>query len=133
MKSGIIVLLVLTVLYAGCDDKLTDPEDDTPGDTGNRPLQVETLVSGLETPWDLAWGPDDMLWVTERRGVISRVHPTTGELTRVGQINDVIEVSESGLMGMAFHPDFDAQPYVYAVYSFRANDGGIRNRLVRLR
>ena len=94
-------------------------------------LQVETLVSGLDTPWDLAWGPDDFIWVTERGGTISRVNPSTGDITRVGEI-DVVERSESGLMGMAFHPDFSRQPYVYFAHSYRA-DGGIRNRLVRMR
>ena len=94
-------------------------------------LQVETLVSGLDTPWDLAWGPDDFIWVTERGGTISRVNPSTGDITRVGEI-DVVERSESGLMGMAFHPDFSLQPYVYFAHSYRAG-GGIRNRLVRMR
>ncbi len=95
------------------------------------PLHAETLASGLDTPWEIAWGPDDAIWVTERKGTISRVNPTDGQVTLVGQV-DVVEVSESGLMGMAFHPDFSAQPFVYVVHSYSAADG-IRNRLVRLR
>ncbi|MCZ6676814.1 MAG: PQQ-dependent sugar dehydrogenase [Candidatus Poribacteria bacterium] len=94
------------------------------------PLRAETLASGLDTPWDLAWGPDDAIWVTERKGTISRVDTANGQVIEVGQV-DVVEVSESGLMGMGFHPDFDAQPYVYAVHSFRAA-AGIRNRLIRM-
>ena len=42
------------------------------------PLQVEILVFGLDTPWDLAWGPDGSIWVTERSGLVSRVDPSTG-------------------------------------------------------
>ena len=34
-------------------------------------LQVETVVTGLDTPWDLAWGADAQIWVTERGGRIS--------------------------------------------------------------
>jgi glucose/arabinose dehydrogenase len=93
-------------------------------------FQVETVVSGLDTPWDLAWGPDDAIWVTERPGGVSRVDPVTGALTRVGLI-EVHEQSESGLMGMAFHPDFDEQPYVYFAHSYDAG-GGIENRLIRM-
>ena len=37
---------------AGADD---EPDPPSPGVTN---LQVETLVSGLDTPWDLAGGPD---------------------------------------------------------------------------
>ena len=95
------------------------------------PLRVETLVSGLDTPWDLAWGPDGAIWVTERPGTISRVDAATGEITRVGQI-DVVEVSESGLMGIAFHPDFASRPYVYVAHSYGSRRN-IRNRLVRMR
>ncbi len=95
------------------------------------PLRVETLVSGLDTPWDLAWGPDGAIWVTERPGTISRVDAATGAITRVGHV-DVVEVSESGLMGIAFHPDFASQPYVYVTHSYRSGRD-IRNRLVRMR
>jgi glucose/arabinose dehydrogenase len=54
-------------------------------------------------------------------------------VTRVGIIPDVIEQSESGLMGMAFHPDFPAQPYVYFVHSYDRSGNDIRNRLIRMR
>ena len=126
-----VLFVLLFVIVSGCRDNPFSPDDGTPLEAGS--LRVETVVSGLDTPWDLAWGPDGMIWVTERRGVISRVDPTTGELTQVGQIPDVVEVSESGLMGLALHPDFDAQPFVYVMYSFRAADGSLRNRLARLR
>ncbi|CAN5330231.1 PQQ-dependent sugar dehydrogenase [soil metagenome] len=94
-------------------------------------LRVKPVATGLDTPWDLAWGPDGWLWFTERGGNVSRLDPATGEVVRVGQV-DVEESGESGLMGMAFHPDFEAQPYVYLAHSYRSG-GGIRNRLVRAR
>ncbi|MCH7716784.1 MAG: PQQ-dependent sugar dehydrogenase [Gemmatimonadetes bacterium] len=100
-------------------------------DTPAARLTVETVASGLDTPWDLAWGPDGVIWVTERPGTISRVDPSTGQVTRVGRI-DVVEVSESGLMGIAFHPDFANQPYVYVAHSYGSRRN-IRNRLVRMR
>jgi len=109
-----------------------DPVGPLP-DPGDSPatLTTETLVTGLDTPWDLAWGPDDMIWVTERRGVVSRVNPTTGQITEVGAL-PVFEQSESGLMGMAFHPDFaTSSPFVYFAYSYQPT-GTIRNRLVRM-
>jgi len=94
-------------------------------------MQVKTVASGLDTPWDLAWGPDGAMWVTERSGRISRVDLTAGTVTLVGELK-VTEVSESGLMGMAFHPDFASQPYVYLAHSYRSVFG-IGNRLLRMR
>ena len=131
--------LLLIFAVAGCGKGANDsqPEDLSPG-TGNGSaadtrvdgLTVLTLVTGLDTPWDLAWGPDGQIWVSEREGTISRVDAKTGAVTEVGQI-DAFELSESGLMGIAFHPDFENRPFVYAVYSYNAG-GGVRNRLVRM-
>ena len=95
-------------------------------------LRIETIVTGLDTPWDLAWGPDGQIWVSERAGRISRVNPTTGQRVTAGQIPEVTESGESGLMGIAFHPDFASQPYVYASHSY-TSAGALRNRLVRVR
>jgi aldose sugar dehydrogenase len=93
---------------------------------------VETVVTGLDTPWDLAWGPDGQLWVTERGGRVSRVSSATGQRTTAGQLPDVAESSESGLMGIAFHPDFSTQPFVYFAHAYMQS-GALRNRLVRAR
>jgi glucose/arabinose dehydrogenase len=71
------------------------------------------------------------MWITERGGAVSRLNVVTGAVTRVGQV-EVAEEGESGLMGMALHPDFPREPWVYLVYSFESNQG-IRNRLVRVR
>jgi glucose/arabinose dehydrogenase len=95
-------------------------------------LKVETVVTGLVTPWDLEWGPDGQLWVSERGGRISRVNPSTGQRSTAGQVPQVSESGEAGLMGLAFHPDFTTQPYVYAAHSYLQN-GALRNRLVRMR
>lgn len=97
----------------------------------NPAAQLTTIASGLDTPWDLAWGPDGAMWVTERPGRISRVDVVTGRVTLVGEV-EVAEVSESGLMGMAFHPDFASQPFVYLAHSYRSLRG-ITNRLIRMR
>ncbi|GLC24791.1 PQQ-dependent sugar dehydrogenase [Roseisolibacter agri] len=129
------------VLLAACDGGASGPVVDTTGGTTTPPptsggdsvaVRVRTLASGLDTPWDLVLGPDGMLWVAERGGRVSRVDPATGARTTAGTIA-VTESGESGLMGIAFHPDAaTTQPFLYAMHSYAAG-GGIRNRLVRLR
>ena len=103
-----------------------------PNSTNVEGLKVDNLVTGLDTPWDLAWGPDGQIWVTERGGRISRVNASSGQRTTAGQVPSVEESGESGLMGMAFHPDFGTQPFVYVAHSYLSG-GSIRNRLVRMR
>ena len=95
-------------------------------------LGFQTLAIGFDTPWDLSLSPSGELWVTERRGTVSRVDTSSGQITSLGSIPDVLERSESGLMGMAFHPDFPAVPLVYFVHSYDRGGENIRNRVVRM-
>ena len=125
------VLLATTALVASCgtstDPVKADPNPATP--TG--PVTVTTLVGGFDTIWDLAWAPDNTIWVTERTGVISRVNPASGAVTRMGTVA-VSEIGEGGLMGMVFHPDFArGQPYVYVAHTYTVG-ASVRNRVVRL-
>ena len=76
-------------------------------------LSITTVAGGFDTIWEIAWGPDGFLWITERPGTISRVNPTSGSVARAGAVA-VSEIGEGGLMGLAFHPDFATQPWVYA-------------------
>lgn len=94
---------------------------------------VETVLTReLDTPWDMEWGPDGVIWVSERNGRISRVDLNSGVRTTAGAVPDVYESGEGGLMGIALHPDFAHQPFVYAMHTYRAPTG-TRNRLVRMR
>lgn len=96
---------------------------------GATTVSVRTVASGLDTPWEMLWGPDNHLWLTERLGRISRVNPETGQRTLLLTVPDVTENGESGLLGMVLHPDFATSPYVYVVYNY--TDGDLREKLVR--
>jgi glucose/arabinose dehydrogenase len=99
--------------------------------TPNAELGTEVVASGLDTVWEVAWGPDGFIWFTERGGRISRLNPQTGAHALVGQVA-VSESGEGGLMGLTFHPDFGTEPWVYAAHSY-SSPGGTRNRIIRLR
>ena len=99
--------------------------------TPNVDLTTEVVATGLDTVWELAWGPDDVIWMTERGGRVSRVNPRTGAVTVVGTL-PVSEIGEGGLMGLALHPDFSTQPWVYVAHTY-AGQGGTRNQVVRMR
>jgi len=96
---------------------------------GTTEIDTSSIVTGLDTPWEILWGPDDHIWLTERRGTISRLNPETSEITELITIGDVHEQGESGLLGMVLHPDFINHPYVFVVYTYL--DSGIKERLVR--
>jgi len=82
-------------------------------------VDTATVISGLDIPWEITWGPDSMLWVTERFGRVSRINPASGEQDVILDISDIVYQSgESGLLGMALHPDFETSPYVFMSYTY---------------
>ncbi|OGU15901.1 MAG: hypothetical protein A2X61_01525 [Ignavibacteria bacterium GWB2_35_12] len=92
-------------------------------------IKTRDLVTGLDTPWEILWGPDGFIWMTERYGRVSRVNPATGEVIEILRIQEVLEDGERGLMGMVLHPRFfssvpemPAYPYVYLVYNYGSKD-----------
>ena len=112
-----------------CSPTTNTGKKDTP-DTTYKNLHQRILISGLTLPWEILWGPDNYIWMTERGGQLSRVNPKTGDLTKVYLIPDVESMGEGGLLGMALHPQFNDTPFVYVVYNYKSNDG-YKEKVVR--
>ncbi len=91
------------------------------------PFTMRVLTDDLDFPWEMLWGPDNMLWVTERHGLrITRVDPRTGEKTVVGRISEAYPGPQhEGVLGMAFAPDFlkgGGDNYLYVYYTVKNGD-----------
>lgn len=99
-------------------------------DCQSQSLHTRIVASNLDTPWEILWGSDNFIWMTERGGKISRVNSETGDIQQIGQIEEVYETGESGLMGLALNPNFPTKPYIYVSYSYRVS-GNIKNKIVR--
>ena len=94
-------------------------------------VDTTTIISGLDIPWEIQWGPDDMLWITERFGRISRIDPETGDQDIILDISSIISTGgESGLLGLILHPDFDMHPYIYTAYTYMEGSNKLE-RIVR--
>ncbi len=121
------VFLVTANGRAGGDpiDRLIEVAGDADSTLGDESaLEIRTVAEGLDTPWELVWGPDDHLWITERAGHISRIDPQSGTRKELLDISEVVhEFAGSGMLGMTLHPDFATTPYLYVVYTYLANPG----------
>lgn len=84
---------------------------------GTKQFRQREVVSGLANPFEVTWGPDNMLWVTERTGKrITRVNPTTGERKVAVTIDEVSAPGgQDGLMGLALDL---GNNFVYAGYTY---------------
>jgi glucose/arabinose dehydrogenase len=93
-------------------------------------IRDSAIVNNLNFPWEILWGPDNYIWMTERGGRISRVNPANGAVIPLLTIPEVVWNNEGGMLGMVLHPDFPATPYVYVVYDYN-NGSNYRGKLVR--
>jgi glucose/arabinose dehydrogenase len=78
-------------------------------------LLVRTVVTGLEQPITMAFlGPEDFFILEKARGRVWRVQGQTSTLVLDLAVNSA---SERGLLGIALHPAFPADPGVYLYWS----------------
>jgi len=103
---------------------------------GPTTVTASALASNLTTIWELAWGPDNFIWMSERPGRISRVNPATGQVSLLLTLPDVTENNESGLLGLAVMEPFPMSVppvstyWVFVVYNY-TDQGVLKEKLVR--
>lgn len=118
------VLLILLLFLAGCN-KGTDSQNSD----SDSSLDTTVIASGLQVPWEILWSPENELWVSERGGRVLKINTETKQVKELINIQ-VTEQGESGLLGMALHPDFPNTPWVYLVYTY-TQGSTITERLTR--
>jgi glucose/arabinose dehydrogenase len=101
------------------------------GSSGAVQFRVETVASGLEVPWTIAFTPDGRVLFTERPGRVRVIENGSLRPEPLATIEDVEQTGESGLMGLTLHPQFAQNRFIYVAYAYRGD--GQRVRVVRFR
>ncbi|PWV47037.1 sorbosone dehydrogenase family protein [Chitinophaga sp. S165] len=122
---SISMLLIAASINVSCQKDGDRPDDNWPVDS------IRRVKDGLNFPWEILWGKDDHIWMTERGGKISKIDPKTGTTIFSAQLPDVVSQGEGGLLGMVHHPDFLNNGHLYVVYNYN-NGGDYREKVVRL-
>jgi len=92
-------------------------------------------TSGLSTPWEITYGPDGYLWITDAKTYkVYRMEPNIGTKTQILDLSETSSLTllrrnftssanpwpQGGLAGLAIHPDFmnvsTPKKYVYISY-----------------
>jgi len=81
--------------------------------------RIETVTSGLEHPWSMAFLPDGRMLVTERVGRLRIIEPD-GSLNPqpVGGLPEGFVASQAGLMEVMLDPDFASNQQLYFSYAY---------------
>ena len=121
-------LIVLSVaILAGCQGANPIAET-TPGNTE---YKVETVATGLEVPWAIAFVPDGRIFVTERPGRIRVIKNGVLEPTPLATLTDIVSGGEGGLMDLTLHPNFATNHLLYV--SFVASGSPKQVKVVRFK
>ena len=121
-------IIIAAIMLMTCCNKKKSADNNSPdiwpsGDT-------RTVKQNLEHIWEIIWGPDNHIWFTERDGKISKMDPKNGNIIFSTSINEVVATGEGGLLGMALHPDFLINGFIYIVYNY-SSSSGYREKVVR--
>ncbi|MDQ4072674.1 MAG: PQQ-dependent sugar dehydrogenase, partial [Thermoproteota archaeon] len=95
---------------------------------------TRVLATNLSQPHNIIYGPDNVLWFTERTGMnITLVNPIDGTGINSIPIPGVHQSGgQDGLMGMTLDPDFINNHYIYVAYTYDANPGEELERLTKI-
>lgn len=130
MKTLILSIFVFLITFYGCKKNKSSVNREQK-QLADVELKTRVLSTGLSHVWEIVYGPDEQLWITERAGRISRVNPQSGVVTLLLNVSDVVANGEGGLLGMAINPQFSANPWVYVVYNYNSSGSGYREKVVR--
>jgi len=94
-------------------------------------FRVNTLLSGLENPWSMAFLPDGRMLVTERAGRLRLVGSDFRlEPKALEGLPEVMAQGQGGLFDVVLHPQYAQNGWVYWAYN-AAGAGGWGTALAR--
>lgn len=132
MKYSIMAVLCLVVFAA---NESFSQETFSP----KRQVNANTAAGRFRHPFAMVLGPDDSLWITERRGYVTRMNRINGGKTQLLDIRSSVKfttsfgsIKQDGMFGIALHPDLflPGSNFVYLAYTYDSS-GQRRVKIVR--
>lgn len=152
MKTKYILVLLVGLALAGCNEDAKDNDNDPPLVTGDpvetepantdyepafegqtRIGSVETetawdasiITSSLSSPWGVVSLPDGRLLITQKSGtmrIVTLAGVVSAPITGIPSVN---AAGQGGLLGLCLDPDFATNRMVYWVFSQAVTGGNI--------
>jgi glucose/arabinose dehydrogenase len=117
--------------YTGFDFGLVKQNKQLPKPSFTPKFHIETVSTNLEVVWSIVFTQDGRMFFTERPGRVRVIENGKLRSEPLAVISDIEPSGESGLMGMALHPDFNENHLLYLAYAYRSNEQHVK--VVRFR
>lgn len=119
MKTITLTFLALAFFVTSCNSGENSPQQRYSSEvkTELMTLRLDTLATGLENPWGMAFLPDGKILITERPGRLRIL--ANGQLLSgsVAGVPEVVASGQGGLLDIVLHPDFNNNQFIYFTYS----------------
>ncbi len=122
MKKLALIILFLNLF--SCTEQ--ESKKEIPGLISSQRLNfyVDTLATGLENPWGMAFLPDGRILIAERPGQLRIWDDGVLLEEQITGLPDIWDHGQGGLLDVVLHPDFNNNDMIYLVYAARGNNGG---------
>jgi aldose sugar dehydrogenase len=90
---------------------------------------LEMVVDGLESPWGMAFLPNNEILVTDKYGTLYKVVPSKSK-TKITGVPEVQSGGQGGLMDIELHPGFETNNIIYLSYSKIKDGNGLSTTAV---
>ncbi|MFO7979047.1 MAG: PQQ-dependent sugar dehydrogenase [Bacteroidales bacterium] len=122
MKLHLVFLLMFSFLFS-CASERNDSQPGTHS-SGSFHFSLDTLATGLENPWSMAFLPDGRILIAERPGRLRIFADGQLQPDPVEGIPQVWANGQGGLLEVVLHPDYENNGWIYLGYSLQGNGGG---------
>ncbi len=84
-------------------------------------LELDTIATGLKSPWGMAFLPNGGMLVTDKNGKMYHIDADRNKTELTG-VPEVRYKGQGGLLDVELHPDFESNQLVYLSYSKPKDD-----------
>lgn len=91
---------------------------------------LDTVASGFEIPWGMAFPDAQTLLVSDKNGELIRCNLENGEQTVLSGLPNIEQLGQGGLLDISLHPDYANNGWLYLAHAASAN-GGIGTTISR--
>jgi glucose/arabinose dehydrogenase len=113
-------------------DDFEDKRDWTEGviESKEQSFRVEEVITGLRSPWGLAFLPNGDMLVTDKFGTLYRHNQKDG-LQEITGVPEVVSRGQGGLMDVELHPDFEKNNWIYLTFSKKGSGNTATTAVMR--
>jgi glucose/arabinose dehydrogenase len=130
IPRAILAVSLLCLLCAAPVSSASAADHRAPGRAGFDAVPVAT---GLDTPVGFTFTPNGRIFYVEKNtGEIRIVNPAANTNRHFTTISNIVNDGEAGLLGIALHPSYPAQPFLF-VYATRHVNGDDYDQILRMR